>query len=155
MSDGGGMPRAPRRRGDDPAALKALEDKLMSVHFHRFAGLRIAERAADGSVTCALPAEGDAVTPFGTLHGGILTGAYELPALLTLLPDLAPDEWAVTVEVHARNLRPIPAGSLVLLSSRLLRRGRTAAFLDVTATVDGRLVGTASITKAIVPEAQP
>ncbi|EKV27625.1 hypothetical protein C882_1471 [Caenispirillum salinarum AK4] len=139
------------RRGDDPAALAETLRLLHGMGFHRWAGMTAPERAADGSVSVTIKAEGEAVMPFGGLHGGVLTGLYEFPALAALLPELAPDEWAVTADVHARNIGAVRTGDTVTITGRLVKRGRGIAFVEAEARVSDRLVGRASITKAIVP----
>lgn len=147
MSQGGRS----RRRGDDPDALRRTVAYLCGIGFHRWAGISAPETAADGAVTITMTAEGEAVMPFGGLHGGVLTGLYEIPALAALLPHLDPDEWAVTADIHARNLSPVRTGDVVAITGRLVKRGRGIAFVEGEARVGDRLVGRASITKALVP----
>lgn len=141
----------PRRRGDDPAGLAATLATLHGIAFHRWAGISPPERHGDGTVSVTVAAEGAVTMPFGGMHGGVLTGLYEFPALAALLPDLAPDEWAVTADIHARNIGAVRSGDVVTITGRLVRRGRGIAFVEAEAMAGDRLVGRASITKALVP----
>ncbi|MFP5369716.1 MAG: hypothetical protein ACLGI3_03080, partial [Actinomycetes bacterium] len=50
-------------------------------------------------------------------------------------------------------LRPVGAEARVAVVGSVLRRGRSLAFLRAEATVDGRTVAAAQVTKSIVPAA--
>jgi len=64
---------------------------------------------------------------------------------------LKPNEEAVTHDIHISVLRPGKLNDKVLYQSKLVKRGRTLCFIDVEASIDGKLIATARVTKSIVP----
>jgi acyl-coenzyme A thioesterase PaaI-like protein len=66
-----------------------------------------------------------------------------------LVPHLADSQHAVTHDLHVSFMRSIPTGARCDLCASVSRIGRTLAFLEVSAHVDGKLVATARITKSI------
>ena len=63
---------------------------------------------------------------------------------------LADDREAVTHDRHHPVLRAAGRGDDVRMESRILKKGRSLCFIDVSATVSGQLIATARITKSIV-----
>jgi uncharacterized protein (TIGR00369 family) len=122
---------------------------VMETPIHRFLNLLLLER---GSRVAVLEFEvGDhAVSPGGALHGGVLSLAMEPAAYLAVLPLIDADKVPVTIDFHARPMRPILRGETVQLSARVIRHGRTMAFCEVDATVGGDLRAKGSILKALV-----
>ncbi len=86
----------------------------------------------------------------GTLHGGALTALCEVIGFLALAPALSEQQHAVTHDLHVSLMRAVPAGARCDLSARVARLGRTLAFIDVEANVEGQLVASARITKSLI-----
>ena len=116
--------------------------------FHRWAGLVLLS-LAPGQAEVGFTAQGDMLVFGKHVHGGVLNGLLEPPALLALLGHMHEEESAMTVDVHLQHIRSVQAGEAVTMTGRLLKRGRNVAFCDVTAHVDGMLCTTARITKTI------
>jgi uncharacterized protein (TIGR00369 family) len=128
------------------------ESLISDTAFHRWAGLELLtldSRAAQIGFTAT-----EKMLIFGKyVHGGVLNGLLEPPALLAMLGQMREDEQAMTVDIHLQHLRSVQAGERVTLTGRLLKRGRNVGFCDVTAQVGDTLCTTARITKSIQSKA--
>ena len=91
------------------------------------------------------------LTPWGTLNGSVMNSLVELPSFVALVTELAEGELPVTSDIFIQHVRPMPGDADYVLEGRVLRRGRTMAWTDVTVLVDGKPVTYARITKTIVP----
>lgn len=128
------------------------ESLIAETAFHRWAGLDLLH-LAQGEARVGFTAAGDMLVFGKYVHGGVLNGLLEPPALLAMLGDMREDEAAMTVDIHLQHLRPVQAGERVTLTGRLLKRGRSVAFCDVTAQVGDVLCTTARVTKSIQSKA--
>lgn len=124
------------------------ENLIAKTAFHVWAGLELLSLKA-GRAEVGFSAQGDMLVFGKYVHGGVLNGLLEPPALLALLGDMGQDETAMTVDIHLQHLRSIQAGERVIMAGSLLRRGKSLAFCEVSASVEGTLCTTARITKAI------
>lgn len=124
------------------------ENLIGQTAFHRWAGLELVS-LAPGRSDVAFTAAGEMLIFGAYVHGGVLNGLLEPPALLAMLGDMREDEHAMTVDIHVQHIRSVLAGERVTMTGRLLKRGRSTAFCDVAATVDGVLCTSARITKTI------
>jgi uncharacterized protein (TIGR00369 family) len=88
------------------------------------------------------------------LHGGVVTALLDVASYLALLPHLDDGEHAVTHDMSVSLLRPVGAHERVAVVGSVLRRGRAVAFMRAEATVDGRTVAAAQVTKSIVAMAR-
>lgn len=88
---------------------------------------------------------------FGGIHGGALYALLDAVAMLALLPSLPPSRHAVTHDLHVSMMRPVAPGARCHLQGRVVRQGRTLAFLDATAEVDGQVIASARVTKSLTP----
>lgn len=86
----------------------------------------------------------------GTLHGGVVPLLLDGAAYLALSPLLADDEDAVSHDLHFSLLRGVRVGERIELRGSVVKKGRTLAFLEAVASVDGRVVATARITKSLI-----
>lgn len=91
---------------------------------------------------------------FGGLHGGALYVLLDAVCLLALLPALAPGQHAVTHDLHISMMRPVAAGAHCQLTARVIKLGRSLAFLEASATVNGQVVASARITKSLITMSQ-
>lgn len=93
---------------------------------------------------------GPAHAAFGGLHAGVLYSLMEATCLLALLGWLEDSERAVTHDLHASVVRRTPLGVRCQLTAKVIRRGRSLAFIDANAEVDGEIVATMRVTKSII-----
>ena len=90
---------------------------------------------------------------FGGLHGGVLYALMDAVSMLALLPTLTPAQHAVTHDLHASMMRSVAPGARCRLSAQVIRQGRTLAFIEAKACVDGAVVASARVTKSITAPA--
>ncbi len=124
------------------------ESLIADTAFHRWAGLELLQ-VAPGMAQVGFTADGEMLVFGKYVHGGVLNGLLEPPALLAMLGHMREDEAAMTVDIHLQHIRSVQAGERVLMTGRLLKRGRNVAFCEVTAQVGDSLCTTARITKSI------
>ncbi len=150
--------RAADRRpaGRTVAGVTASDDLLaervrgvLDVPLHAWLGLRLAD-PGDPAAGLVLPVREPALNNGGVLHGGIVAALLDVAAYVHLLPHLERGENAVTHDATSSLLRAVQPGADLLLTSTLLRLGRSVAFLRSEATVDGVLVGTGQVTKSVL-----
>ena len=79
----------------------------------------------------------------------MLSDVCAYAGLLSLLSD---NEEAVTHDLHVSVLRPAMLGDEVVFRSEVVKRGRQLCFLNVTATVDDKIIATARVTKSIISQ---
>ena len=123
---------------------------VLDIALHRFLSVTLLD-PDDASAGISFPVDVPAQNQVGVLHGGVVTTLLDVASYLALLPELGEAEHAVTHDLSAQLLRPVPGGSRVEVRGTVLRRGRAVAFLRSEATVDGVLVASAQVTKSIVP----
>ena len=137
---------------DNPYALTAEQLDRFNVTFHsgyhKWAGLRMIEMRPGFARLAFTPRE-EMLTPWGTLNGGVLNSLVEVSAFYALLQELNPDELPVTNDIFLQHVRPLPNAEYEL-TGRLLRRGRTMAWLESTAWVGGKECTYARLTKTLV-----
>jgi len=122
---------------------------VLDIPLHRFLSVTLLH-PQDASAGIAFPVDTPAQNQVGLLHGGVVTTLLDVAAYLALLPELGEDEHAVTHDLSAQLLRPVPGGRRVEVRGTVLRRGRAVAFLRAEAIADGRIVAAASVTKTVV-----
>jgi uncharacterized protein (TIGR00369 family) len=124
------------------------ESLIADTAFHRWGGLELLQ-VAPGIAQVGFTAAGEMLVFGKYVHGGVLNGLLEPPALLAMLGDMREDEAAMTVDIHLQHIRSVQAGERVTMTGRLLKRGRHVAFCEVTALVGDTLCTAARITKSI------
>lgn len=136
-----------------PAWAKTYAEKIViAAEFHRWAGLELVA-LAPGRAELAFQAAGPLLVPGNYVHGGILNALLEPPGLLAMLGHMQEDETAMTIDIHVQHLRSIGGGERVALAGRMLRRGKSVAFCECQALVDGKACTIAHITKTIQTKA--
>lgn len=123
---------------------------VLDIPLHRFLGMQLRD-PDDPSSGIWFPVDSPTLNPAAMLHGGVIYTVLDVAAFLALLPHLAGGEHAVTHDLTASLLRPVPAGARVDVTASVLRRGRAVAFLRTEAWVDGHLVAAGQVTKTVVP----
>jgi uncharacterized protein (TIGR00369 family) len=125
---------------------------VLNIPLHRFLGITLRD-PAHPAAGIVLDVEEPALNNAGVLHGGIVTALLDVACYLALLPELAPEENAVTHDVTASLMRAVPRGARLHLSASVIRRGRSIVFLRAEATVDGAVVAAGQVTKTLVRHA--
>ncbi len=125
--------------------LAAMETFPLHAQF----GLEVVS-AAEGRCTarCAIgPAH---LNYGGVVHGGVMYLLLDVVAYCAAVTVMPAGFNVTTHDLHASILRPTPGGATLELSSVVRKAGRTLYFIDVEASVDGRLVASARVTKSLV-----
>jgi uncharacterized protein (TIGR00369 family) len=129
-------------------------EQVRALPLHQHLGIRVIS-ARDGQSVVELPVSAVNANPTQVLHGGVTYTACDVAAYVALLTMLAPAEGAVTHDLHVSCIRPAPLGSLVRFEGKVVQRGKRLAFVDVTATLEGKLIATARVTKSILSLSLP
>ena len=139
---------------NDTEQMQTLQRALDNATFApwvRQLGLRV-RSAHDGEVRLALP-----IAPLHVHGGGVLCGqtvmaAADTAMVLAVMSRLGSFRPMTTVQLQTSFLRPIPRDSEeVLLTARILRRGKSLAFGEISVrTADGRLAAQSTTTYALL-----
>ncbi len=127
---------------------QAFYEQTFNSGYNSWAGLKLKE-VRPGFARIAFRPRPEMLTPWGTLNGGVLNSLIEVPAFLALLPSLEAGERPVTNDIFLQHVRPLPGDAEYELTGRLLRRGKTMAWLESTAWVGGKECTFARLTKTL------
>jgi len=137
---------------DTPFALTPAQQAFYEQTFHngynQWARLRL-KHIEPGFARIAFLPRPEMLTPWGTLNGGVLNSLVEVAAFYALLPSLEPDELPVTNDIFLQHVRPLPGDAEYEMTGRLLRKGKTMAWLESTAWVGGKECTFARLTKTL------
>lgn len=125
-------------------------DAIRALALHQHLGLRGLE-AEQGTSRLEITVNEANVNPMNVLHGGVIYSVLDVAAYAALVSVLADDEAAVTHDIHVSCMSPVAFGRVLTVEGRVAKKGRTLAFVDATATCEGKLVASARVTKSIVP----
>lgn len=77
------------------------------------------------------------LTPFGTMHGGVMAGFVDHVMGCVLYPLMGKGQWAATTEFKLNYLTPVKAGTLRSVS-KVVSLGRRAAVVTVEVEYEGK-----------------
>lgn len=120
----------------------------LSSGYGLWCGLQLLE-VRSGHARLAFRPRSEMLTPWGTLNGSVINGVLEMPSFVALLTELEDDCLPVTNDFFLQHVRPLPGDADYELVGTLLRKGRTMAWTEATALVDGKPVSYARITKSL------
>ncbi|MEC7548213.1 MAG: PaaI family thioesterase [Pseudomonadota bacterium] len=124
---------------------------VLSHPLHQFLGVvDIHSNAGQGEIRITVMDK--LINPAGLFHGGVVYVLSDVCAYAGLLSLLSDNEEAVTHDLHVSVLRPAMLGDEVVFRSEVVKRGRQLCFLNVTATVDDKIIATARVTKSIISQ---
>ena len=129
--------------------LSSEAQRVFEVPLMRFFGARF-EGWADGAAHVALDVDARHLNANDKLHGGTLSTLLDVSAYLAVLPSLESGQTAVTHSMSSSLMGAVSAGECLRVEGRVLRRGRSLAFVQSTATVHDRLVATATVCKTLL-----
>ncbi len=123
--------------------------KVLDHPLHKFLG--VADISSDdGRGEIRIKVSEELVNPAGLFHGGVVYVLSDVCAYAGLLSLLEDSEEAVTHDLHVSVLRPAKLGDEVTFRPDVVKRGRQLCFLDVTASVNEKVIATARVTKSII-----
>jgi uncharacterized protein (TIGR00369 family) len=101
-----------------------------------------------GTIEVAFTATDEFRNPVGDIQGGILGAMLDDTLGPCLVATLGSEQWAPTLDLHTHFLAPARAGRLVG-RARVVKRGRSVAFLAGELVQDDVVVATATATALI------
>lgn len=121
----------------------------LTTGYGQWCGVQLLE-ARSGYARLGFRPRSEMLTPWGTLNGSVINGILEMPSFVALLTELEDGVLPVTNDFFLQHVRPLPGAVDYELVGTLLRKGRTMAWTEATALVDGKPVSFARITKSLV-----
>ena len=83
-----------------------------------------------GRLVATMEVRKDLLTPFGTLHGGVMAGLVDHVLGCVLYPLMPRGQWAATTEFKLNYLAPVKGGTLTA-ESTVIAFGRRTAVISV------------------------
>jgi uncharacterized protein (TIGR00369 family) len=102
-------------------------------------GIRFVEMTA-GRLVAVLPVRDELLTPFKTLHGGVMAGLVDHVLGCVLYPLMPRGQWAATTEFKLNYLAPVFAGAELRAESTVVALGKRTAVVQVEVTNGEQLV---------------
>jgi len=106
-------------------------------------------RFAPGKLWCRATIREELLTPFGTVHGGVVAAIMDHITGVVLYPLMPAKHWAATTEIKTNYIAPVQAGVLDTESTVLAMTSRSAVVRGEIYAA-GRLVCAAQGTLTIV-----
>ena len=122
---------------------------VLSHPLHQFLGVADIH-STDGQGEIRITVTDELVNPAGVFHGGVVYVLSDVCAYAGLLSLLNDNEEAVTHDLHVSILRPAKRGDEVVFRSEVVKRGRQLCFIDVTASVNDKIIATVRVTKSVI-----
>lgn len=116
---------------------------------HQAMGVRHID-AADGRANLEVVVGDGMVNPAGMFHGGIVYTLCDMVCYAALVSQLKPGENAATHDLHVSILKAARLGETVRFEGRVLRAGRSVAFMESQALLGDQLLARATVTKSIL-----
>ena len=114
---------------------------------HDFLGIRITS-AEPGIMTGQLDVREELLTPFGNMHGGVLSAFCDHMLGCVCYPAMKKGQWAATTEFKI-NLTPPVSKGMVEAKAEIINLGRTQAVVRIDITNEGRTAAVAQDTVTI------
>jgi uncharacterized protein (TIGR00369 family) len=104
-----------------------------------YLGIRFIEITA-GRLVATMEVRDDLLTPFKTLHGGVMAGLVDHVLGCVLYPLMPRGQWAATTEFKLNYLAPVFGGTTLRAESMVVALGRRTAVVQVEVTSGDQLV---------------
>ena len=131
------------------SSLEQFLPYVMDHPLHRAMGVERIE-AANGRSRIEIDVGPGMVNAAGMFLGGNVYTICDMACYAALLSELPEGDNAVTHDIHVSLMRGAKAGDRVVFSGRVIRRGRSIAFLEAEARVGEDIVARATVTKSIL-----
>ena len=123
---------------DAAVADRFLEMNERLTGLPAFLGIRFAE-FGPGRLRAAFEVRPELLTPFGNMHGGVLSAACDHVLGCVCYPHMKPGWWAATTEFKLNLLAPVSEGTVVA-EAEIVSMTRTTAVVQIQISNGGRLV---------------
>lgn len=104
-----------------------------------YLGIRFVELTA-GRLVATLEVRDELLTPFGTLHGGVMAGLVDHVLGCVLYPLMPRGQWAATTEFKLNYLAPVKQRAVLRAESTVVSLGRRTAVVTVEVSSADQLV---------------
>ncbi|HEV3227253.1 MAG TPA: PaaI family thioesterase [Acidimicrobiales bacterium] len=132
---------------DEQVAAAVLKGNTGLTGLPEYLGITTTD-VGPGTMTAELEVRPELLNPFGTAHGGVMTGLVDHVLGSVLYPLIPKGAWAATTEFKVNLLAPARDGKLRARSQVMAMTKRTAV-VRIDVTNDDRLVGLAQGTVTI------
>ena len=124
------MPIPPAFPTFDPQiAERFVEASTIVTGLPHYLGIRFDEMGP-GRLVASMGVRDELLTPFGTMHGGVMAGFVDHVLGCVLYPLMQRGQWAATTEFKLNYLAPVKGGTLVA-ESTVVSFGRRVAVVKV------------------------
>ena len=124
-----------------------LKNKGGGGGLHDFLGFKIIA-SEPGEMQGELEVRPELLTPFGNMHGGVLSAFCDHMLGCVCYPAMNPGQWAATTEFKINLTAPVSKGTLVA-KAKIINLGRTQAVVRIEVANEGRLAAVAQGTVTI------
>ena len=138
---------------DPSVAKRFLEMNEKLTGLPAFLGIRFTE-FAPGRLRAELEVRPELLTPFGNMHGGVLSAACDHVLGSVCYPHMKPGWWAATTEFKLNLLAPVREGTVVA-DAEIVSMTRTTAVVRIELRNEGRVACLAQGTVLIREPRQP
>lgn len=104
-----------------------------------YLGIHFTELTA-GRLVATLAVRDELLTPFRTLHGGVMAGFVDHVLGCVLYPLMPAGQWAATTEFKLNYLAPVQGGTTLTAESTVVSLSRRTAVVRVEVTSGDQLV---------------
>ena len=111
-------------------------------------GFKITE-ASLGKMSGEFEVKPEFITPFGNMHGGVLSAFCDHMLGCVCYPAMKKGQWAATTEFKINLTRPV-SGGMVKASAEIINLGRTQAVVRIDVVNNGKLCASAQGTVTIM-----
>ena len=132
---------------DEKIAEEFLNNTMDGGGLQTFLGIQIVE-AGRGTMRGQLEVRPELLTPFGNMHGGVLSGFCDHMLGCVCYPAMNKGQWAATTEFKINLTAPVSKG-VVDATATIVNISRTQAVVRIDVTNDGRIAAVAQGTVTI------
>lgn len=123
--------------------------KVIEHPLHSHLGVTTIE-SISGTGKLSITVNENTVNPRGVLHGGVIYFLCDVCAYGGLLSILDNKTEAVTHDIQVSVMQSAKMGDIVDFSSEIIQIGKRLCFIDVKASVKGKIIASAKVTKSIL-----
>jgi uncharacterized protein (TIGR00369 family) len=146
-------PRRPSFEQFDPAIAESfLRASAAVTGLPAYLGVRVVEMTP-GRLVASMAVRDELLTPFGTLHGGVMAGLVDHVLGCVLYPLMVRGQWAATTEFKLNYLAPVRGGTLTA-ESTVVSFSRRTAVIRVEVANDDQLACVAQGTLLVAEPAK-
>lgn len=133
------------------AAFLGMNEKLTGLP--EFLGIHLT-RFEPGRLTAVMEVREQLMTPFGNMHGGVISAVCDHVLGCVCYPHMPKGSWAATTEFKVNLLAPVSGGRLEVVAE-IVSMTKSTAVVRIDVSNDGRACAAAQGTVTLRPPRQP